>query len=366
MFGNILIDKLQLNIYESDLIELNFDTKEFKENIREVLSRHYSESAFKVYSQRKEVKINLTPTRYIVPEKPDVDNNLQMPSEDWFNNLFLELGFDDERLSEAFRVVELHLTKNIITNLPTPAYIDYLLNRKYHRMKASIIQSSSKGRTLSIATQRFKTDKEDTAGDRQFIFYEKVQQLKDKIGGWYIDLKQPINPKILPFGTTSQDGGRLYLNDDLHILRAELQYKYSTKLKKLAQFIENNKEETTLRLSLFIRLMEDDILYDTLERFYISELKEFVFYENPESGIEKKLSFWKEMLVDLMGNTNTKLMQAMYNDYGLGNKYRFCIKDIQPKMNMELYQELHTKLCTLNQNKNPQDESRLLTVLDSG
>lgn len=366
MFGNILIDKLQLNIYENDLIELGFNSRQFKERVREVLLQYYNETAFKVYSQRYEVKINLTPTRYIVPERPDVDNNLEMSSEDWFNNLFLELGFDDERLSEAFRVVELHLTKNIITKHHPSQYIDYLFNRKYNRMKANIIQSSTKGRTLSIATLKNNITQKDTTGDRQFVFYEKVQQLKDKRGGWYIDLKAPINPEILSFGTVSNDGGRLYLNDGLHILRAELQYKYSTKLRKLAQFIKNNKEETTLRLSSFTRLMNAGILYGILESFYISELEEFIFYENLETTSEKQLSFWKETLVDLIDNADTKLMAGLYNDCGLGNKYQSCIKDIQPKMNKELYQELHTKLCTLNQNENPQNESHLLTVLGSG
>ncbi len=366
MFGNILIDKIQLNISEKDLEWAGYTVEDFKRNTRKVLLKYYNKTAFRVYSQRNAVKINLTPTRYIISGSPDIDNNLQMPSEDWFYSLIKELNFNDRKLAFALYVVELHLTKNIITKHHPSKYIDYLFNRKYKRMKATIIQSNTKGRTLSIATPKNNITKKDTTGDRQFIFYEKIQQLKDKRGGWYIDLKEHINPEILPFGTVSNDGRRLYLNNNLHILRVELQYKYSNRLKKLAQFIMKSKLSKNLTFDIFIDEMKKKTLYNTLESYYINELEEYIFYKPSKTTQEKNLSIWKRLLSDLIDNTDTKLMAGLYNDCGLGNKYQSCIKDIQPKMNKELYQELHTKLCTLNRNENLQNSSPLLAVSGSG
>ncbi len=351
MFGNILIDKLQINIREDDLAELGHDAKSFKENVREVLLKHYHKTAFKVYSKRKEVKINLTPTRYIHPESPNIDNNLEMPSESWFYNLFKELGItNDRRLNETFRIVELHLTKNIITEYNTDRYIDYLKNRKYHRMKANIINSSSNCKTLSLATSRFKKDGKNTVGDRQFIFYEKIKQIKDKRYGYYVQLREPIAPDVLAAlphrEIMSKNGGELYLNAGSYILRTELQYKYTGKLKKLAQFIKNNKSEKTLRLSLFTELMKNSSLYNTLEAFYTSELKEFVFYIPPQNTQTKSLSFWKNTLIELFNkidNADIKLIAGMYADCGLEDKFQACLRDMQPGMYNKLYKELYEK-----------------------
>ena len=181
MFGNILIDKIRVNIPVYILIQENIDINTFKRWLKIVFSRHFFQGAFNVTLSRNQVKITLTPTRFKpVSDYTYTDVNLEMPSEEWLYDLLNELGCfksENRRILEACKVVKLHLTKNLITEHPVITYIDSLSNRTYKRMKANIIESNETNRTLSIATPKRDRKVKNTNGDRQFILYDKSQQL---------------------------------------------------------------------------------------------------------------------------------------------------------------------------------------------
>ena len=353
MFGEILVDKIRINIPVYILIQENIDINSFQRRIKVILSKYFFKGAFNVTLSRNQVKITLTPTRFKpISDYTYTDVNLEMPSETWLYDLLMKLGCfksENRRIVEACKVVKLHLTKNLITEHPVITYIDSLSNRTYKRMKANIIESNETNRTLSIATPKRDRKVKNTNGDRQFILYDKSQQLKDKAGFEYVILKAPLSEeekRLIPLKYYSEQTGYLRISK-LNIARLELQYANSSKLKKLSQFI-TCKEDTGLQLCTLLDLLEEGNLYSKLEQFYTEELIEYIFFNVPQNE-PQPATRWNGLFSELINNADIKSMIALYSECTtekLNNKGNFmtAVKEAQKTASDDLYAELYNKL----------------------
>lgn len=349
MIGNILIDAIRINMPDSFLLQ-----EGLQNFIRDTLSRHFSNGAFHISVSRNELKITLTPTRFIpIPADYNfTDVNLEMPSEDWLFNLLSELGCyksENRRFIEDCRIVKLHLTKNLITEHPVITYIDSLSNRTYKRMKANIIESNETNRTLSIATPKRDRKVKNTKGDRQFILYDKSQQLKDKAGFKYVILKTPLSKEeiqLVSLKNYNEETGFLKISE-LNFARLELQYATSSKLKKLSNFITGNNNDTELNLSTLLDLLQERRLFSTLEQFYTNELREYIFFNAPQVET-KPATRWNGIFQELISEADVKSMIALYTECtsdSINNKGNFisAVKEAQKVRSNELYTELYQK-----------------------
>ncbi len=353
MFGNILIDKIRLNVPDSMFLDKKITINTYKKILKRRLARYFSDGAFTVTHSRNEIKITLTPTRFIPASDVSFDDvNLETPTEDWLFNLLNELGCfgnENRRFIEAFRIVELHLTKNVITKQYVFDYIDCMNNRTYKRMKANIIQSNETNRTLRIATPKRNQKERSIKGDRQFILYDKAQQLKDKANIKQVVLKRNLKKeelKQIPAKNYLKRLNRLTL-DGLNIARLELQYKNSSKLCKLANFIAK-RDEKILRFDSLLDLLRKRELYVTLNDFYREELKEFVFIGEPENNSEE-LTSWDGLFTELIKEADIKNLIALYNECSTdeihnGKNFVAQIKKFQQLKSNDLYNELFEKL----------------------
>ena len=353
MFGNILIDKIRINIPVYILIHEKININPFKRWLKNVLSKHFFQGAFNVTLSRKQVKITLTPTRFKpISDYTYTDVNLEMPSEEWLYDLLKELGCfksENRRIVEACKVVKLHLTKNLITKYPVITYIDCLSNLTYKRMKANIIESNETNRTLSIATPKRDRKVKNTTGDRQFILYDKSQQLKDKAVFEYVILKAPLSEeekRLIPLKYYSEQTGYLRISK-LNLARLELQYANSSKIKKLSQFITCN-EDTGLQLSTLLELLAEGELCSKLEQFYTKELQEYIFFNVPQNE-PQPATRWNGLFSELINNADIKSMIALYSECTtekLNNKGNFmtAVKEAQKTASDNLYAELYNKL----------------------
>lgn len=354
MFGEILVDKIRINIPVYILIQENIDINSFQRRIKVILSKYFFKGAFNVTLSRNQVKITLTPTRFKpISDYTYTDVNLEMPSEEWLYDLLKELGCfksENRRILEACKVVKLHLTKNLITEYPVITYIDSLSNRMYKRMKANIIESNETNRTLSIATPKRDRKVKNTNGDRQFILYDKSQQLKDKAGFEYVILKAPLSEeekRLIPLKYYSEQTGYLRISK-LNLARLELQYANSSKIKKLSQFITSNKEDTGLQLCTLLELLAEGELCSKLEQFYTKELQEYIFFNVPQNE-PQPATRWNGLFPELINNADIKSMIALYSECTtekLNNKGNFmtAVKDAQKTASDNLYAELYQKL----------------------
>lgn len=353
MFGEILVDKIRINISVHILIQKKININSFQRWIKVILSKYFFKGAFNVTLSRNQVKITLTPTRFKpISDYTYTDVNLEMPSETWLYDLLMKLGCfksENRRIVEACKVVKLHLTKNLITEHPVITYIDSLSNRTYKRMKANIIESNETNRTLSIATPKRDRKVKNTNGDRQFILYDKSQQLKDKAGFEYVILKAPLSEeekRLIPLKYYSEQTGYLRISK-LNIARLELQYANSSKLKKLSQFI-TCKEDTGLQLCTLLDLLEEGNLYSKLEQFYTEELIEYIFFNVPQNE-PQPATRWNGLFSELINNADIKSMIALYSECTtekLNNKGNFmtAVKEAQKTASDDLYAELYNKL----------------------
>ena len=353
MFGEILVDKIRINIPVHILIQKKININSFQRWIKVILSKYFFKGAFNVTLSRNQVKITLTPTRFKpISDYTYTDVNLEMPSETWLYDLLMKLGCfksENRRIVEACKVVKLHLTKNLITEHPVITYIDSLSNRTYKRMKANIIESNETNRTLSIATPKRDRKVKNTNGDRQFILYDKSQQLKDKAGFEYVILKAPLSEeekRLIPLKYYSEQTGYLRISK-LNIARLELQYANSSKLKKLSQFI-TCKGDTGLQLCTLLDLLEEGNLYSKLEQFYTEELREYIFFNVPQNE-PQPATRWNGLFSELINNADIKSMIALYSECTtekLNNKGNFmtAVKEAQKTASDDLYAELYNKL----------------------
>lgn len=160
-----------------------------------------------------------------------------MPTEQELFMLFKELGFYNlpENIYNSFIVSKFHLTKNFYTQNTVPRYIKMLKNRKY-RAGLKPIQNTSNVTNTSLILSTLKKNYADKniVGNKLILFYDKVQELKDKAYLNDINLPVPLpmeDVNILPKRCYNNKPPYLSLNN-LHIIRCELQYATSVKLKR--------------------------------------------------------------------------------------------------------------------------------------
>ncbi|MCM1265989.1 MAG: hypothetical protein NC200_07300 [Candidatus Gastranaerophilales bacterium] len=348
--GKILIDKIRITFPVEILSEIEHTTESYIEKTRETLGKYYPDSAYRVSKNRGELKITLTPTRFKPPHNfAYTDVNIEMPSEKWLLNLFLELGFKNRRLSETARIVWFHLTKNVIVNKPVPLYIMFLSNYPFaHKYKPACIYSSEDNTTLRIATQKRKREKEDIRGDRMIIFYDKVQELRDKANLDRITLKEPLTDEEIALLEShevyySKRLRRLDLNN-LHLLRCEQQYRYKGKIEPLAKFLNNNTNDV-LRASVLIDLLEKESLYKELNSFYVQQLKKVIFYNEPNTKEVQSRNSYQRSFLDLLQMADIKELKLIYKACGLDDKFDKNLKKFFENSMSNFYTELYEKLC---------------------
>lgn len=354
--GNILIDKLRINIPIPTLNELKIDTNEYKQKVRDILDKHFmSKNAFSVCTAYNYVKITLTPTRF--KPKADgyfTDTNLEMPSEKWLLNLFMKLGFDkNRRICESANITWIHLTKNIITDNVPLDYITFLANFPLkRRFISSLISSNGRNTTLRLSTPKRDTTKKDIIGDRTFIFYDKTQELQNKANKGFITPKHKLTDKEIKY--ISEHGGWYveqgnYLNiSGLNLLRCELQYRYKDKILPLQNFLNPMSKQDSLTIATVIDLLHKKELYTRFDEFYTKELQEIVFYSLPNEPKEH-LTSYKKAFADLLDDSDMITLELLYDSLDLGKIFRKNKAELQ-RSNKDIYTELYNKfiLCQNN------------------
>lgn len=355
--GNILIDKLRLNIPLAILDEIDINAEIYKQQIRNTLEKYFiNKNAYSVAISYNCLRTTLTLTRF----KPDnngvyTDTNLEMPSEEWLLNLFQELGFNkNRRIDEATNITWIHLTKNIITNNTPLDYIMFLANfplRK--RFISSLISSNGRNTSLRLSTPKRNTNWKDIIGDRGFIFYDKTQELLNKANKGMITLKSPLTNDeikyISAYGGYKIENNSILNISELNLLRCELQYRYKEKIKPLKFFLNSDSKIDSLTLDIVIDLLQKKALYSKLDMYYTNELKEVVFYKSPEES-QEQLTSYKKAFTDLLNDSDITTLELTYDIFDLKNLFSINVKNVIKSVSNKLYNELYKKLI-LNQIK---------------
>lgn len=344
LFNALLIDKLRF--YIDDKYFSNAYKSKFIENIDKVKSSYYSDNAFMLDTSRHRISLEFTPTRYRTKEG-QTDTNLIMPTEQELFELFKELGFYElhDNIYNSFIVSKIDLAKNFYTQYTVPRYIKMLKNRKY-RAGLKPIQNTSNVTNTSLILSTLKKNYADKniVGNKVILFYDKVQELKDKATLNEIYLRDPLplkEVKILPKGAYCNNPPYLCLNN-LHIIRCELQYATSVKLKKISDFIFDTKNSHDLRLATLLNLLKEQKLYSTLERFYTNELRNNVFFDEPLNS-EVKLSKHEKLLVELIKGKSATRLLGMYKGSQKDSLSRVLRKLQMTDNSNSLYTELYRK-----------------------
>lgn len=347
LFNVLLIDKLRF--YIDDKYFSNADRSKFIEDIDKVMSAYYPNNAYLIDTSRHRISLEFTPTRYRTKEG-QTDTNLIMPTEEDLYKLFKELGFYNlpENIYNNFIVSKIHLTKNFYTQNTVPCYIKMLKNRKY-RVGIKPIQNTSNVTNTSLILSSLKKDYSDKniIGNKVILFYDKVQELKDKATLNEIYLRDPLplkEVKILPKGAYCNNPPYLCLNN-LHIIRCELQYATSVKLKKISDFIFDTKNSHDLRLATLLDLLKTGNLYNTLERFYTNELRNRVFF-NEATPQEFHLSKHEKLLAELIkvNKISATRLLGMYKGSPKNSLSRVLKKLQMTDSSNKLYVELYRKV----------------------
>lgn len=346
--GNILIDKIRISVPIHNFIALNLDLETKKLEISKILSKYYPKNAYNVGISRGRLRITLTPTRFNPPNILNyTDTNLEMPTELWLYNLFSELGFENRRLSEFANITLIHLTKNIITDNPVLDYITFLSTYPFaNGFESAFIYSSHNNKTLRIATQKRNKEKDDINGLRNFIFYDKVREIRDKTHLEYIYPKEHLTSaerRVLIEHSVfyNREMNRLSLNG-LNLLRCELQYRYKDKIKPLAQAL-NNSEEESLTVASLMDLLKQGQLYSKLNEFYNSQLKKNIFYCSLDNKQSKMNNSYQKAFEDLLFNNNILELKSIYKACGFSSKFQENLKRAYSTNLNRLYIELYHK-----------------------
>lgn len=348
--GNTLLDKIRITFLASILSEIGFKEKDYIETVRETLGNYYPNSAYSVSKSRGEIKITLTPTRFKPPHNCGyTDVNLEMPSEKWLLNLLLELGFKNRRFSETARIVWIHLTKNVIMDKSVPLYKKFLSVHPFAcGFKHTYVYSSEDNATLRLSTQKRNKEKKDINGDRMIIFYDKVQELRDKAHLDSITLKEPLIEDEIALLKSHEVyySKRLRSLDlyNLNLLRCEQQYRYKEKIKPLARFLNGNNKDI-LSVNTLINLLEEESLYEKLNSFYTQQLKKIIFYNEPNIKEVKPFDSYQRSFFDLIQNADIKELKLIYEACGLSDKFEKILKQFFKFYADDLYAELYQKLC---------------------
>ena len=351
IIGNILIDKLRINIPIPLLEELGINAEKHKQDLKNILIKYFlDKKAYSVSTAYGYLRITLTPTRFKPNDRATyTDTNLEMPSEFWLLNLFNELGFNNKnrRIVESSNITWIHLTKNIITDKAPLDYImffaDFPLRKRFI---SSLISSNGRNTSLRLSTPKRDASKKDILGDRIFIFYDKTQELLNKAKKDIITLKYPLTDDEIKY-ISLHGGYKIEKNNilnisELNLLRCELQYRYKDKLKPLQKFLNPKSNEDSLTMATIFELLSKNELYKKLDEFYTNELLEVVFYKLPDEP-QEQLTSYKRAFADLLGDTDLTTLQLLYDSFDLGNIFKNNRTNLQ-KSSIDLYRELYKKI----------------------
>ena len=299
MFNNILIDgfKFYATIDEAPYYSI-------KEPIMKALEKHFFKNAYSFSYKYKKLFISFNPTRYFWGDLHGDDYNLDMPPEEELYKFFIEMGFYEmtETLLNSFNISLIHLCKNFLMAKIIIEYIRYMRKRSFKK-KFKPLEMKADAPTLTLATLDRGYD-DCKAKDRKFILYGKVKELKDKTGKspLLVRLKIPLTSEekaLIPAEYYNEES--LVINlDNLNILRFEQQYMHKAKLEPLARFLQGEDYKDGLKLSTFLKLLEQGQLYKKLDEFYTMQAKEIVFFDEISDGIP--LSEEEELLKHLLNN----------------------------------------------------------------
>ena len=309
----------------------------------------FPQNAYTIKTSRQKLSLCFTPTRYLKNDEKYTDTNLEMLTEDELYKLFVKLGLYnlDDNIVDKYRVSVLHLTKNNYMNNPPIDYISFLANRMYKkRFKALLHHSSDTNKTLYVTTLAKHFTEKDKVGDRQYLFYDKAQELQDKA---------KINEVVLRLGLSEEQAlihseaynaetKTLYL-DKVNILRCELQYRYKPKLQNISNFLTGKKGKDGLKLKTLLDLLKERKLYETLERYYINTLQEVIFYQEPVINKTVKLNNYELMFTELINEAPLPpSLRKIFKDNGFGDSFSNLLKKVQSSYISPLYIELYNKL----------------------
>ncbi|MCM1266175.1 MAG: hypothetical protein NC200_08260 [Candidatus Gastranaerophilales bacterium] len=345
LFNSILIDKLRSYADIELFKEINL--MDFISNVKVTMSKYYPQNAFILNTSRNRFSFEFTPTRYRVNNE-HTDTNIMMPSEKDLYELFKELGFYDlpDSIYDNFIISKLHLTKNFYTQYSVPRYINMLSNRKYQGgIKPIHNTSNSTNKSLVLSTLKKDCSEKNIVGNKVMLFYDKVQELLDKASLSDIYLREPLSLEdinILPKSAYSGNPPNLLLRN-LHILRCELQYANSVKLKKISDFLFNIKNSHDLRFATLLNLLKEQKLYSTLEKFYTNELRNNVFFDEPITR-EVKLSKHEKLFAELIKGKSATRLLGMYKGSQKESLSRVLKKIQKTDATNSLYYELYRKI----------------------
>lgn len=350
MHGNLLIDKLGFYAPIPELTNLGIDVDAQLNQMKKCMGKIFSQKAYTLKTSRQKLSLCFTPTRYMKNDEKYTDTNLEMPTEAELYELFVKLGLYnlDDNVIDNYRVSVLHLTKNNYMDNPPIKYINFLSNRQYKkRFKALLHHSSDTNKTLYVTTLTKHFTEKDKVGDRQYLFYDKAQELQDKANINEVVLRLGLSKEeqtLVPSEAYNAGTKTLYL-DKVNILRCELQYRYKPKLQNISDFITGKKGKDGLRLRTLLELLKERKLYKTLEGYYLKALQDVIFYQAPVTTDKIELNNYEEMFAELIKEEPLPpSLVRIYKDNGYGASINNLLKKIQVYDISPLYLELYSKL----------------------
>lgn len=350
MRGNLLIDKLGFYTPIPDLNASGVNIDMLLNKMEKCMTKNFPHNAYTLKTSRQMLSLCFTPTRYLKNNERYTDTNLEMPTENELYKVLKKQGLYDlpDNVIDKCKVSVIHLTKNnFVKNSPID-YINFLSTRLYKKnFKALLHHSSDTNKTLYVSTLAKYFTEKDKVGDRQYLFYDKVQELQDKAkiekvvlrGGFSVE-----EQALMPDNAYNPKTKVLSL-DKVNILRCELQYRYKPKLQNISNFITGKKGKDGLRLRTLLELLQERKLYKTLEGYYLKALQDVIFYQDPVITDKIKLNNYEEMFAELIKEEPLPpSLVRIYKDNGYGASINNLLKKIQVYDISPLYLELYSKL----------------------
>ena len=350
MHGNLLIDKLGFYAPIPELKDLGADVDFQLNQMNKCMGKNFPQNAYTIKTSRQKLSLCFTPTRYLKNDEKYTDTNLEMPTEDELYELFENLGLYSlpDNVIDKYRVSVLHLTKNNFMENSPIDYINFLANRMYKkRFKSLLYHSSDTNKTLYVTTLAKHFTEKDKVGDRQYLFYDKAQELQDKANIKEVVLRLGLSKEEQALITSeAYDSKTKTLRlEKVNILRCELQYRYKPKLQNISDFITGKKGKDGLKMKTLLDLLKERKLYETLEGYYLKALQEVIFYQEPVIKEKIKLNNYEQMFSELINENPlpTSLMK-IFKDNGFGDSFSNLLKKVQSSDISPLYTELYNKL----------------------
>lgn len=349
MRGNLLIDKLGFYAPIPKLKDLGADVDTQLNQMNKCMGKIFPQNAYTIKTSRQKLSLCFTPTRYLKNDEKYTDTNLEMPTEDELYKLFENLGLYGlpDNVIDEYKVSVLHLTKNNYMENSSIDYINFLANRMYKKkFKALLHYSSETNKTLYVTTLAKHFTEKDKVGDRQYLFYDKAQELQDKANIKEVVLRLGLSEEqaLIPSEAYNAETKTLYL-DKVNILRCELQYRYKPKLQNISNFITGKKGKDGLKLKTLLDLLKERKLYETLERYYINALQKVIFYQEPVIRGDVRLNNYEQMFADLTKEAPLPpSLRKIFKDNGFGDSFSNLLKKIHSSDVNPLYIELYQKL----------------------